>query len=122
MVRNLALKNINVYLGRHLRSSGGKKYGVSKATYHPGWEDISAAGSSDELAPFDLLLLRLDRAVTFSATVSPVCLPNVVEDSPSPGRMVILVISVMTVQVQVQRSWLQDGETLSHWMETRKNA
>ena len=77
---NQPLKSVNVYLGRHFRSSGGIKYRVDKATFHPGF---------DGMMSFDLLLLRLDRAVTFSATISPVCLPSGPEDSPSPGTEVL---------------------------------
>ena len=74
------LNDVNVYLGRHIRSSGGTKYGVKEATFHPGWnETVFKAGVLSDLA-FDLLLLRLDKAVTFSATISPVCLPTALED------------------------------------------
>ena len=79
MEANDPLKGISVYLGRHIRSSGGSKYGVKEATFHPGW---MKTGEQEKmgLVPFDLLLLRLDRAVTFSPTISPVCLPTVPED------------------------------------------
>ena len=76
-----APENVIVYLGRHMRTSGGKKYRVREATFHPGWEKTKTETSSrwEDLA-FDLLLLRLDRAVIFTPTISPVCLPNVLED------------------------------------------
>ena len=79
MPENHPLNFIRVYLGRHIRTSGGTKYGVQKATFHPGYKDF-LAGKSKEYHPFDLLLLRLDRKVTFSNTISPVCLPNGPED------------------------------------------
>ena len=82
-------EGVSVYLGRHSRSSGGTKVGVVKVTFHPGWlEGVQGTEYKGE-APFDLLLLRLERAVTFSASISPVCLPNVPEDSPSPGTQVM---------------------------------
>ena len=68
---HMRLKDMNVYHGRHLRSSGGEKFGISKKSSHP---------------EIDLLLMRLDLAATFTATVSPVCLPNADIDSPSPGH------------------------------------
>ena len=75
------IKFVRVYLGRHIRTSGGTKYGVKEATFHPGWKDLKA-GTSEEAHPvaFDLLLLRLDREVIFSNIISPVCLPNGLED------------------------------------------
>ena len=74
------LNDVNVYLGRHIRSSGGTKYGVKEATFHPGWlKAVFKPGTLSELS-FDLLLLCLDKAVTFSNIISPVCLPTKLED------------------------------------------
>ena len=80
MEANQPLKDVSVYLGRHIRSSGGTKYGVEEATFHPGWMKTDRKRKKMGMIPFDLLLLRLDRAVTFSPTISPVCLPTVPED------------------------------------------
>ena len=74
------IKFIRVYLGRHIRTSGGTKYGVKKATFHPGWKDYMA-GKLKENNSFDLLLLRLEQEVILSNIISPVCLPTGPKDT-----------------------------------------
>ena len=98
MEANQPLKGVSVYLGRHIRSSGGTKYGVKEATFHPGWMKTDRKRKKMGMAPFDLLLLRLDRAVTFSPTISPVCLPTVPEDRDAKSynqKMCIFLLPVL---------------------------
>ena len=71
-----ATPGVMVWLGRHFRSSGGIKYGVEKAIFHPHKH-------------VDLLLLHLDQDVLFTITVSPICLPLGPEDRPVPGSEVL---------------------------------
>jgi hypothetical protein len=69
-----------VHVGRHLRRSGGSRHCVAQVTLHP--ERDKQKGSND------LAVLRLTKALQFSAHVAAVCLP-VPGSSPPAGTAVL---------------------------------
>lgn len=68
----------SVWLGRHFKNGGGgTRYLISKVDYHPGY---NKGVSTDN----DFAIMTLASPVTFTNTISPVCLPSV--DNKYEGR------------------------------------
>ena len=75
-----------VWLGRHDRDSGGSRYDVAQVFRHPG----RPKAQDPDTDAHDMALISLTKAITYSDSISPVCLPDSSSDSPEAGSKVVV--------------------------------
>ena len=75
-----------VWIGRQERQSGGTSYGVAQVINHPG----RPRARDPDTDAHDMALITLASAITYSDSISPVCLPDSSSDSPKAGSKVVV--------------------------------
>ncbi|XP_064606681.1 limulus clotting factor C-like [Liolophura sinensis] len=93
-VSNKQPADVNVYLGKYFRDyqrddNSVRKFEVASITVHPNFDSL--------YLDFDIALLKLSTKVTFTARISPICLPSFDSNGEMLGNSLINPGSVLTI-------------------------